>query len=126
MPLIKAIAVPTGRDGEAAQGSVAKLQLLTPGNSNSELCIKRFLTKRKECFLDEVQEDKASSAASICWHWVLSWGIPSHYDLRLASLSGFPHTPATPDQGFDTNNYSGPLPNETKVPNMLQLQVAMQ
>ncbi|KAG9102015.1 Cell wall alpha-1,3-glucan synthase ags1 [Ceratobasidium sp. 370] len=123
-PINKAMASFTDENGEVAQAFVAKLQLLTADNSKSELSIEKFLTKSEEAFFDKVKKDKISSAASIRSHRDSTWGTPSHYDSRPASPSGFSHTPG--GQGFDTKNYSGPLPNETDTPPMSGLQIAMQ
>ncbi|CUA76935.1 alpha-1,3-glucan synthase [Rhizoctonia solani] len=125
-PLNKAMASFTDADGEVAQAFVAKLQLLTPENSSKELSIEKFLTKSEEAFFDKVKQDKInSSAASIRSRRDSSWGTPSHFDSRPASPA-FPQTPGTPGEGFDTKNYSGPLPNENDTPNMTALQISMQ
>ncbi|KAF8758339.1 glycoside hydrolase family 13 [Rhizoctonia solani] len=98
----------------------------TDADGESELSIEKFLTKSEEAFFDKVKRDKInSSAASIRSHRDSSWGTPSHFDSRPASPA-FPQTPGTPGQGFDTKNYSGPLPNENDTPNMTALQIRMQ
>ncbi|QRW14378.1 alpha-1,3-glucan synthase [Ceratobasidium sp. AG-Ba] len=125
-PINKAMASFTDENGEVAKAFVEKLQLLTADNSKSELSIEKFLTKSEEAFFDKVKKDKISSAASIRSHRDSTWGTPS-YDSRPASPSGFSHAPGTPGgQGFDTKNYSGPLPNPTDGPPMSALQIAMQ
>ncbi|KAG8897345.1 Cell wall alpha-1,3-glucan synthase ags1, partial [Tulasnella sp. 403] len=130
-PLNKAIASFTDENGDVAQAFVQKLQLLTADNSKGELSIERFLIKSEEAFFDKVRKEKInSSAASIRSHRDSVWGTPSPtlggYDSRPSSPSFMSSHTAGNNNYFNTQDYSGPLPNDANEPVMTRLQIAMQ
>ncbi|EJD02308.1 modular protein with glycoside hydrolase family 13 and glycosyltransferase family 5 domains [Fomitiporia mediterranea MF3/22] len=127
-PLNKAIASFTDADGEVAQEFIQKLQNLSSENSKSELSIERYLQKSEEAFFDKVRKEKLSTAASIRSSTRDSvWGTPSEYEpSRPHSPSTYSFAPSSHyNGGFNTEEYSGPLPNEKGEVVMTRLQIAL-
>ncbi|KAI5123355.1 hypothetical protein M0805_001776 [Coniferiporia weirii] len=130
-PLNRAIASFTDENGDVAQEFVHKLQNLSSENSRGDLSIERYLQKSEEAFFDKVRKDKLSSAASIRSSARESvWGANSIYEpSRPHSPGGSSYTPSSAhfNGGFNTDDYSGPLPNEKPGgPVMTGLQIALQ
>lgn len=124
--------------------------MLSADNSKAELSIERYLVKSEEAFFEKVKKEKMnSSAASIRSHRESIWGTPSPtigtYDSRPSCESDrlqeargsltFVFVPVAPsfmssasagNNFFNTQDYTGPLPNDNNEPAMTGLQILMQ
>ncbi|OCB86737.1 modular protein [Sanghuangporus baumii] len=128
-PLNKAISSFTDENGEVVHDFIQKLQNLSAENSKHDLSIERYLQKSEEAFFNKVRKDKISSAVSIRSSARESvWGTDSMYDSsRPHSPSDFSVAPSSAhfNNGFSTEEYSGPIPNEKGEVVMTRMQIAL-